>query len=275
MSHLEEKDKLEDRNLGDEWSDWNGKDDDLQAGGQTLFLATSYAVMLCFDFLLCLLVYMISPRLSEWASWLSVAAWTIAILFVLVTFIWLTQITMTVLSSKNFILFKNRIWILLDMIFGGVFRLSRLLGISRDKMGNSFVRAYNEISKAIKERGKKEKLLILLPRCLTKEQIKEINSLKDIYPIFIHTVSGGELARKRIKELRPTAVIGVACERDLVSGIKDVGKGISLIGIPNIRPEGPCKNTLINMKELIDAIEFYVGPPTKNSDLDADEQAPH
>ena len=109
--------------------------------------------------------------------------------------------------------------------------------------------------------GRQEKLLILLPRCLAKEELVAINALKDRYPLEVHTVSGGELARKKVRELRPTAVIGVACERDLVSGIRDVSQKISVIGIPNQRPEGPCRNTRIDMGELTRAIEFYVGQP--------------
>jgi len=112
--------------------------------------------------------------------------------------------------------------------------------------------------------------LILLPRCLAKEELQAINGLKKIYPIEIHTVSGGELARKKVRELRPTAVIGVACERDLVSGIRDVGQKISVIGIPNERPEGPCRNTRIDMDKLIEAIEFYVGKPTPEKQLKAE-----
>ena len=84
---------------------------------------------------------------------------------------------------------------------------------------------------------------------------------KNVYPVEIYPVSGGELARKKVREIRPTAVIGVACERDLVAGIRDVGNKFSVIGIPNIRPEGPCKNTYIDLEELEKAIQFYVGQP--------------
>jgi hypothetical protein len=263
MSHLDEEKKIVDRNLGDEWIDWDGKNEGSPSAGKGLFLASAYAVILAVDLIAFFLVYMISPRLSLWAGWLPFVAWFVAISFGVISFVWLTQMTLTILSSRDLITLKSCIWILLDIIFAGIFRLASLFGISKDKMGNSFITAYNEISRATKPKGRKEKLLILLPRCLTKEQLKEITGLKDVYPINIHVVSGGELARKKVKELRPTAVIGVACERDLISGIRDVGKKISLIGIPNQRPEGPCKNTIIDMKELIEAIEFYVGPPAK------------
>ena len=33
--------------------------------------------------------------------------------------------------------------------------------------------------------------------------------------------TGGTLARKYVKDLRPDLIIAVACKRDLISGIKD------------------------------------------------------
>ncbi len=250
------------RNLGDEWEDWDGRDEAQSADGKWLFLAMAGVVVVLMNALVFGFVFMISPRLFLWSDWLPVAVWVIAFVFAVLTVLWFATLTATSAAVKNFLPFGKRIDALFAVIFVGAFRVGKLFGISRDRMGHSFVKAFNDLSRATKAKGRKEKLLILLPRCLAKDQLLAINALKDKYPIFVQTVSGGELARKKIKELRPTAVIGVACERDLVSGIRDVNSKISLIGIPNRRPEGPCKNTLIDMDELIRAIEFYVGPET-------------
>jgi hypothetical protein len=251
------------RNLGDEWEDWDGRQSGTVSEGKWLFIASSFIVMLVIDALLCVFIYLVTPRLSSWNQSLPLVAWLVALAFIVLTTIWISGMIITITRKRNYFLFRKVAQPLFDVIFSGTFRLARLANISRDRMGHSFVRAYNEISRATKVQGRQERLLILLPRCLTKEQLKEVNSLKEVYPLEIHIVSGGELARKKIKEARPTAVIGVACERDLISGIRDVGKRLSLIGIPNQRPDGPCQNTLIDMKELIDAIEFYVGKPAK------------
>lgn len=255
-------DSADNRTLGDEWEDWDGHEGGFIDEGKWLFLAFAALVLFFLDVLICLLVYMISPRISAWNVHLPWITWIAAALFVSLTLVWLVEIALTVATGRNFLPFRNKVQPFFDFIFSGAFRLAKMAGVSRDRMGHSFVKAHNEISRATKPHGRAEKLLILLPRCLTKDQLKEINSLKEIYPIFIHVVSGGELARKRIKEVRPTAVIGVACERDLISGIRDVGRKISLIGIPNKRPEGPCQNTHIDMAELVRAIEFYMGPQT-------------
>jgi hypothetical protein len=51
----------------------------------------------------------------------------------------------------------------------------------------------------------------------------------------------------------------VACERDLVSGIHDVAPRIPIIGIPNTRPLGPCKDTMIDVEKFRSAIRFFTG----------------
>lgn len=248
------------RALGDEWADWDGTKDGTVQAGKRIFLVASGIALLFANILFCLFVYLITPRLSTWESWLPNFAWALAAAFAAFTTIWFTLVIATSVSSQNFFPFRNFAYSLFNIIFLGAFHTGKFFGVSRDKMGHSFVRVSNSISRALKPAGRQEKLLILLPRCLSKEELKTITLLKEKYPLDIHTVSGGELARKKVKELKPTAVIGVACERDLVSGIRDVGNRISVIGIPNERPEGPCRNTHIDMNELISAIEFYVGP---------------
>ena len=250
------------RHLGDEWDDWDGRSDNEVKSGKSLFLIFAGVVVIIMNALILSFVFMISPRLELWSSSLPYAAWFSAFVFLALTVLWFISVALTSATVKNFLPFNARIDSLFNIIFSGAFRLGRVFGLSRDRMGHSFVKAFNDLSRATKVSGRKEKLLILLPRCLTKQQLTEINDLKNKYPIYVQTVSGGELARKKIKELRPSAVIGVACERDLVSGIRDVNSKISLIGIPNKRPEGPCKNTTIDMDELLRTIEFYVGPPS-------------
>ena len=265
MGHLKEiqqdNQTTEGRTLGDEWADWNGHDEGVIHVGKRPFLFTCALVVVLADTLLCLTIYMITPRLAGWHRWLPITAVAVGGACIVVTMAWLAQLIYTATTERNAFLFRNRIFFVLDLILESVFRLAKMARISRDRMGHSFASVSNAISRAARGNHGEEKLLLLLPRCLIKEQLRKINGLKEVYPLHIHTVSGGELARRKVKELKPTAVIGIACERDLVSGIRDVARRISVIGIPNQRPEGPCKNTSVDMDELIRAIEFYVGPP--------------
>ncbi|MFH1654420.1 MAG: DUF116 domain-containing protein [Pseudomonadota bacterium] len=262
MSHfddLKNQNTEADRNLGDEWVDWNGNSDNNVEAGKSVFLLFSAKVLLLMGIASFAFIYLITPRLTLWHPYLPYITWVLFCGFCIFTLTSFVQLILTAKYEKNFFFNKFQGKILFDLYFEKVFKLGMLLGISKDKMGNSFVKVSNSLARAWKKCSTKEKLLILLPRCLTKEKLKEIRDLQEIYPVEVHVVSGGELARKKVREIRPTAVIGVACERDLVSGIRDVGGRFSVIGIPNKRPDGPCKNTCIEMKDLIDAIEFYVG----------------
>ncbi len=248
----------EDRNLGDEWADWDGQGGEASHVGKGMFLITAGIVLVALIVGLAAAAYLVAPRLAQWYAPLPTLFFAAVAACAAITLLWFVQIVVAALTERNVFL-KGWGLTLFDLVFGRAFRLAQLLGISRDHMGHSFVKVSNAIARARKVRGREERVLVLLPRCLTPEQIKEINSYKERYGIFVHTVSGGELARKKVRELKPTAVIGVACERDLVSGIRDVGTKLSVIGLPNERPAGPCKDTRVDLAQLRAAIEFYVG----------------
>jgi hypothetical protein len=56
--------------------------------------------------------------------------------------------------------------------------------------------------------------------------------------------------------VKPEAVIAIACENDLSSGIADTYP-LPILGIPNERPFGPCLNTSVNLDKVKEAIEFF------------------
>jgi hypothetical protein len=78
----------------------------------------------------------------------------------------------------------------------------------------------------------------------------------------VFIVPGGELARQLIRDHNPSRIIAVACERDLVSGIQDVAPVIPTYAVPNCRPEGPCKNTIVDLKLIEEALILF-SPPQK------------
>jgi hypothetical protein len=71
--------------------------------------------------------------------------------------------------------------------------------------------------------------------------------------------TGGTLARRVIVETRPNAIVAVACDRDLTSGIQD-SYPIPVIGVLNERPFGPCKNTRVDLAKVKAAMDFFLGP---------------
>lgn len=127
----------------------------------------------------------------------------------------------------------------------------------------------------IRQGFKTKKILLLLPHCLQVNDCDvritndifnckrcgrcEIKDLIDIavennLKLFVAT--GGNLARRIVKEERPEAIVAVACERDLSSGIAD-SYPLPVLGIPNKRPFGPCFNTQVNLEQVKEAIEFF------------------
>ena len=76
-------------------------------------------------------------------------------------------------------------------------------------------------------------------------------------------VTGGTLARMKVKEARPKAIVAIACERDLASGMADVFP-IPVIGVLNERPNGPCCNTKVDPERVRAAVEQLIG--RKNDD---------
>lgn len=110
--------------------------------------------------------------------------------------------------------------------------------------------------------------MLLIPHCIQNSQckiritinpencikcgkckIKEILEIKKLYSIRLFIATGGTLARKVIKEIKPKALLAVACERDLISGIMDIFP-LPIVGILNKRLNGPCINTDVSIEEL-------------------------
>lgn len=77
--------------------------------------------------------------------------------------------------------------------------------------------------------------------------------LSDRSDVDIFVAAGGTMARKRIAEKRPDMVLAVACEGDLISGIRD-SLPMKVVGILNERPEGPCKNTIADTAKIAEII---------------------
>ena len=71
--------------------------------------------------------------------------------------------------------------------------------------------------------------------------------------------SGGTFARKLAKEYQPKAIVAIACERDLTSGIKDMNAQRSpVVGVLNERPNGPCYNTTVQICKVRQALAEFI-----------------
>lgn len=159
-----------------------------------------------------------------------------------------------------------------EYLFPLTLYFGQLLGFSKENLQRAFIRVSNHLVriKGIKVLG--QDILILLPHCIQNHackykitssvancrrcgrcQIDQLLDLQKKYGCHLAVATGGTLARKVVKELRPAAIVAVACERDLSSGIQDIYP-LPVTGVLNIRPEGPCINTLVDLSEVENAI---------------------
>lgn len=155
------------------------------------------------------------------------------------------------------------------MLFGSFFKNKKEAYQRRIiALNNRLVRA---------EKIKSKQILLLLPHCLQIDECRirlthniyncercgrcEIKDLIDIAEknkLNLFVATGGNLARKIVKDVKPEAIVAVACERDLSSGLIDTYP-LPILGIPNERPYGPCFNTHVDIEKVKEAISFFGG----------------
>jgi uncharacterized protein len=248
------------RRLGDAWVRWDGRIppavQDSSAARNTVLLLGCIGLAVCAG--LCFFaVYMIRPRLAQWhpAAPVVVEAVLAAIWFLLLAGIALIAVSVRSRGRPGVARLLSRIsvrWVLpLALKTGG------FLGQSADRITHSFIRLHNGLSFGAGERFAAGRILILLPRCLTPELRESAMGIAGEFGIPAFVVSGGEMARRIVIDKDPMVVIAAACERDLLGGIRDLCRRRIVLGIPNRRPEGPCKDTWIDAAELREAIQRF------------------
>ncbi|MDD5073412.1 MAG: DUF116 domain-containing protein [Candidatus Omnitrophica bacterium] len=250
--------RLEDRLLGDEWADWQPgtKGGSPSDAPKSLFIFFSFLVLLLVLVGVWLFWYLALPRFESFGRGFTDIAGVVFCIFGSLTAAWyLAQVLSAVFRVKLAPSFIAR-RLPLRIFLSGAVRLAGLFGVTRDKIGNSFVKFHNDLMYATRTGKDSKKILLLLPRCLSADIRTKIKELSEKYQFVAFTAFGGDEARKAIKDHMPDAVIGVACERDLISGIQDTAPKMPVFGLANKRPEGPCKNTSVDIKELEKIVRY-------------------
>lgn len=267
---------MEERKLGESWSEWyenrqwNEPDADEPKRTFLLFALLGLAIFIGG---LYLLLFLIGPRLALFHPTILLGAGVLIKAVCIVVALEFACEYGIAVRGKGVRLFpagKN----LLEVLAPLTIRLGETFGRSKDRMLNSFLKTHNSMVPEFN--GSPVRLLLLFPRCLQNSDCKQkvvedianckkcgrcvichIRDLKEKGGCDVWVAGGGREARQIILKNKPKAIIAVACERELFSGLGQLDS-IPVIAIANCRPEGPCLNTDVDFKKIEEAVKFFL-----------------
>jgi hypothetical protein len=197
------------------------------------------------------------PPLKEYAAYTFMALILAGVIYSLI-------LTLSVLLRKEGLIPTRKVIIKYMTKFAD--SLGRRIGFDSNKLTRSFILLNNDyVEKELdKNKGKIKRILILLPHCIQLAScvfklttnvnncrkcgrcvISAFLSMSERFGFDMFVSTGGTMARLAVKEKQPDLILAVACEKDLMSGIKDT-IGLPVIGILNEQPNGPCYNTTVD-----------------------------
>ena len=245
-------------------------------GEKKLFISVGAGGVILLTLLACVAWYLVAPRLSGFHEDLPGIIGAAALLGFVAIAVGLGMIALSAVTGRR-VLFSQRITsTVVRILFPPVLMLSRIIGIEKDHVKRSFIAVNNALVGADRDTLKRGKLLLLLPHCLQatdcpnkitggliencqgcgKCVIANLLTLAREHDLALTVATGGTLARRVIGEVRPVAIIAVACETDLTSGIQD-SYPLPVYGVLNERPHGPCRDTTVNLDRVREAIAFF------------------
>jgi uncharacterized protein len=249
-----------DRRLGHEWDEWDGRP--LPNRGDydsspTLFFGWSAAALAAALAIGAAGLFLLGPRLALLHPLIPRSLWVGLAVAAAVLWAWWAILFLSYASGRA--LLPERL-----AERGPFLRLMRLTSRVAERFGrrdwveNAAVKVYNALALL---RGRKVgtgELLLLIPRCLSKETLDGVLGVAGRYGVPVFVATRGQLARRVIRERRPRAVVAVACERDMVSGLHDVAGKVPVLGLTMTLPSGPCKDAGLDLTKLEDWVRAYV-----------------
>jgi hypothetical protein len=250
-----------DRRLGHEWDQWDGRPlpnaGDFSARPR-LFFGFAALTLVTLAATLGALLFLLAPRLASlWAPLpralvLGLAAVTA------VALAWYALLLASYGFRRNLLPARwlERGPFLHLMNYTSV--VARAFGC-RDWVEHAAIDVYNALQVRRGRRVRQGELLVLIPRCLSKQSLDGVLEIAGRYDVPVFVATRGQLARRAIRERRPRAVVAVACERDMMTGLRDVAGRLPVLGLTMRLPNGPCRDAAIDLGTLEDWVRGWAG----------------
>ena len=227
--------------------------------------------------------YVARPGLAGIWEPLPLIAGAVFVAIVAAVFWGLLSIVLAVKGLPYLPIFRRQTFALINMLFPMAVSLSKPFGVTRRQLEGSFIAVSNLLFSRLGIKVPAERLLVVTPHCLqlatcphkiTRDpqnckrcggcDIGALVTLSEEMGFHFFVATGGTLARQVVYNTRPQAVLAIACERDLMSGIQDVYP-LPAVGVLNIRPNGPCYNTHVDMAEVRAQLEKIIIPKEQDN----------
>ena len=249
-----------DRRLGHEWDEWDGRPLPNQGNYDSppaLYFAWSALTLALLLGVVGFALFLLGPRLGAVYSRTPAVLWSGLLVAGALLWLWWVLLLVSFLAGRA--LLPERL-----AERGPFLRLMRLTSRVADRFGrrdwveNAAVKVYNALAASRGRKVGKGELLLLIPRCLSKVTLDGVLGIAGKYSVPVFVATRGQLARRVIRERRPRAVVAVACERDMVSGLHDVAGKIPVLGLTMTLPSGPCKDAALDLVQLEQWVRSYV-----------------
>lgn len=249
-----------DRRLGHEWDEWDGRPLPNQGNYDSppaLFFAWSALTIVIGLGVVALGLFLLAPRLGGIHPAAPGVLWSGLQVIAALGWAWWGTILLSHASGRP--LLPERL-----AERGPFLQLMRLTSAVADRFGrrdwveNAAVKVYNGLALMRGRKVGQGELLLLIPRCLSKVTLDGVLGIAGKHGVPVFVATRGQLARRVIRERRPMAVVAVACERDMVSGLHDVAGKIPVLGLTMTLPSGPCKDASLDLDQLERWVRAYV-----------------
>ena len=249
-----------DRRLGHEWDEWDGKplpDQGNFDAPPSLFFRWAVASLSVALAVVATGLYLLSPRLRELHARLPELAWSVLAGVAGAALLWWSLLGLSYLSRRTLLPSRLAERGLFLRVMRLTSRVADWFG-QRDRVENASVKVYNALALLRARKVGTGELLLLIPRCLSRETLDRVLGLAGQYGVPVFVATRGQLARRVIRERRPRAVVAVACERDMVTGLHDVAGKVPVLGLTMTLPAGPCKDAMLDFVTLERYLQAFV-----------------